>query len=210
MVPPSIESALKVTDEDVAPFISAVDKYPDRLGCFLDADALKRIVRVTRGWSEERASIEYIRFVGASIFSGEWRFYNDSPLATPYGFQLTTGACGDVPYAKELRESHADMIASFDGFIRSNAPFIPCEYGKQFDNVDWAERFADLGQGAVLNAWHSFEITFALMGSDWIEGVSLTGKGTPRPPVCVPSDMLTQYAVLCVMGIAWHGVCVLL
>ena len=192
MVPPDIETALKATDEDVAPFFSAFDKYPDSPGCFLDAEALQRILKVTRGWTEERAYMEYIRSVAAGIFSGELRFYKDTPLATPVGFQLTTGTCGDVPSAKELRESHADMIESFDPFIRSNAPYIPCEYGKQFDNVGWAERYADLGQGAILNAWHSFEITFALMGSDWIEGVSLTEKGTPRPPVCVPPDMLTQ------------------
>jgi hypothetical protein len=185
IAPPQITATLKATDPDVAPFISAVDIDPEYPGCFLDTAAMQARVQITRGWSAERAFQEYLRMFGAGVFSGEWRFFNDDPLATPVAVQYTGGECANLPYAAALAESHSDMIAAFDGFIRMNAPALPCEAGGAMGYIPWAEEYETLGQGPVINAWLKFEVYMALLSSDWVEGVSLTHKGTPRPPLCM-------------------------
>ncbi|MBB3995586.1 hypothetical protein GGR95_003243 [Sulfitobacter undariae] len=184
IAPPVIDPVLSATDADVAPFISAVDAYPDAPGCFLDAEAMKQKLEVSRGWSETRAHREYVRMISAGIFSGEWRFFGLSPLATPMGFQLMTGACAQVPDAQKIAKSHSDMIASFDGFIRKNAQYLPCETGGHFDYSPWHEFYETLGQGPIINAWQAYEVSFALHGSDWVTWTDMKDKGMPRPPVC--------------------------
>jgi hypothetical protein len=184
IVPPVIVPTLKASDPDVAKHISAVDEYGEERGCFLDSEGMMETLQASRGWSPERAFTEYLALTGAGIFSGEWRFYGDSPLATPVGFQLTTGVCADVPYAAEMQESHADMIASFDGFIRANAEHLSCSDGGLMEYSPWFEFYESLGQGPIINAWHWFEISFALLASDWVTGVGLGSKGVPRPPLC--------------------------
>lgn len=185
IVPPKITATLKATDADVAPFISAVDAFPDDPGCFLDSDRMRRAVQATRGWSEERAYIEYVRMIGAGVFSGEWRFYSDSPLRTPRSLQYTAGTCADVPFADALAESHRDMLGGFDGFIRANAPALVCEDGGAMAFTPWAQAYEKLGQGPIINGFHAFEISLALLGSDWVQGVGLKTKGVPRPPICL-------------------------
>ncbi len=185
IAPPDITATLKATDPDVAPFISAVDSDPEYPGCFLDIAGMQENVQKTRGWSAEQAFQEYLRMFGAGVFSGEWRFFSDDPLATPVSVQYTGGGCADVPYAAKLAESHSDMIAAFDGFIRMNATALSCEEGGAMDYVPWAQSYETLGQGPVTNAWLKFEVYMALLTSDWIEGVSLTQKGIPRPPLCM-------------------------
>lgn len=192
MVPPTIQTKLNYNDPDVAPYISEVDAYADAPGCFLDAQAMQGALVVTRGWSEEEAFSEYLRMIGAGIFSGEWRFFHESPLHTPVGFQLMTGACADVPAAKQMRASHADMIASFDPYIRATAFHLACAEGEGYVPPNWAQIYSGLGQGAIENAWQGFEVGFALMAAGWVEGVSLTDKGAPRPPLCVPPQMVKE------------------
>ena len=111
--------------------------------------------------------------------------FNDDPLATHVGVQYTGGECATVPYAAAMAESHSDLIAAFDGFIRMNAPALPCEEGGAMDYTHWAREYEKLGQGPVINAWLKFQVYLALLSSDWVEGVSLSHKGTPRPPLCM-------------------------
>ena len=187
IVPPQITATLKATDPDVAPFSSAVDSDPEYPGCFLDNAGMQKNVQKTRGWSKEQAFEEYLRMFGAGVFSGEWRFFSGDSLVTPVSVQYTGGECANVPYAAALAESHSDMIAAFDGFIRMNAPALPCEEGGAMDYVPWAQMYEILGQGPVTNAWLKFEVYMALLASEWVEGVSPTNKGTPRPPFCMSS-----------------------
>ncbi|WP_298862766.1 hypothetical protein [uncultured Sulfitobacter sp.] len=185
IVPPQITATLKATDPDVAPFITAVDRNPEYRGCFLNSYAMRSALEVSRGWSEERAFQEYLRMFGAGVFSGEWRFFSESPLSTPPSVQYMGGECANVPYAEALQESHRDMIAGFDGFIRANAPMLPCEEGGAMKYNPWAQVYEKLGQGPVVNGFHAFEVYLALLGSEWIEGESIKHKGLPRPPICL-------------------------
>lgn len=187
--PPQITAVLKATDPDVAPFISAVDAYPDSQGCFLNTFEMQAHLQRTRGWSADRAFTEYLKMFGAGLFSGEWRFFSETPLSTPVGPQYTGGVCADVPYAAALKQSHADMLAGFDGFIRANAPALSCEEGGSMKHTPWAQAQESAGLGPVINGFHGFEIGLALLASDWVEGVSNSYKGLPRPPLCLKEPL---------------------
>lgn len=189
ITPPDITATLRADDPDVAPYISAVDAYDGAPGCFLNSFEMQAAVQATRGWSAERAFREYLAMFGAGVFSGEWRFFSASPLGTPVGPQFIGGACGNVPYADDLAESHRDLLAGFDGFIRARARFVPCEEGSATDDAAWVSYYEDLGQGPIVNAWHGFEVPLALLASDWVDGVGLNTKGKPRPPFCVPAHL---------------------
>lgn len=192
IVPPYITPEISAGDPDVAPFISAVDANPEMPGCFADTEAMEKSLVLSRGWTEEHAYRATMSMLAAGIISGEWRFYGEDFLATPLGFQLTTGVCGNVPYAEGLKKSHEDMIAGFDSFLRINAPGMACKPGAQFGYLKWVENYTLVGQGPVVNAWQFLEVGYLLTASEWVDGVSLRGKGMPRPPICVPEDMIPK------------------
>lgn len=183
---PTATNELKLTDPEVRKSISARDAYlaDDEPGCFFDHQRLFEELRKTRSWDDDKIDLEYIRLIGSSITSGDIRFYTDDPLRTPVGFQLMTGECADVPHISEIRRSHAALTALFDPLIRANAANVACENGASLVTPEFPDIAQALWGSEVPNAWLAFEIQMIAMGAGWYEGISMSDKGTPRPPLC--------------------------
>ncbi|WP_407352504.1 hypothetical protein [Luteimonas sp. R10] len=183
---PAVANELKLTDPEVRKSISAPDTYAadGDPGCFLDRERLFQELRRTRSWDDDKFNLEYIRLIGGSIASGDMTFYTDNPLRTPVGFQLITGECADVPKISEINRSHAFLIELFDPLVRANAAHIVCESGASLITPEFPGIAQTLSGIEVPNAWLAMEIQMIAMGAGWYEGMSMTNKGTPRPPLC--------------------------
>lgn len=184
---PVIESELKLIDSDVQAAFSAPDAYlsDDSPGCFISLDELQKTTAAARGWSQDKATIEYLRLLGKSMASGEMTFYSDSPLRTPYGSHLTTGSCGEVlPYLEDARRAHDYLVQNFDQIVRRNLSEVTCEESSAWPSVDEQERLHNDLQGTSQHAWPWLEAFMVVHGAGWYDGITATEKGTPRPPLC--------------------------
>jgi hypothetical protein len=122
--------------------------------------------------------------LGTAVAEGHFAFYSDSPLRTPAGFQLTTGECADDPQMPQIRESHAFLLEHFDTLIRANSAHIACTYGADPLTFELGSIAETLAEGGRPNPWLGLELMVIAMGAGWYEGMSMTEKGTPRPPLC--------------------------
>ncbi|MEO3999486.1 hypothetical protein [Mesorhizobium sp. CAU 1732] len=183
--PPRVKSELRLDDPEIKSRISAIDLHADEgePGCFLNADTLYEELMVTRGWLPDKALREHLRLLSENLVTGELAFYTDDSLSTPVGFQLTSGECADVPNMAEIRRSHQVLIENFDRLIRADMENAVCETD---GSPSWQalQLFPELTGGESSNAWMAMEMRFILMGSGWIEGITMTNKGMPRPPLC--------------------------
>lgn len=183
--PPQVKSELRLDDPEIKSRISAIDLYADQgePGCFLNADTLYEELMVTRGWLPDKALREHLRLLSENLVTGDLAFYKDDILSTPAGLQVTSGDCADVPNMEEIRRSHHVLIDNFDLLIRADMENAVCETE---GSPSWQalQLFPELTGGESSNAWMAMEMRFILMGSGWIEGITMTDKGTPRPPLC--------------------------
>lgn len=178
---PDITSEVSLTDPEVVASITPIDAYEadGGRGCFLQMEALMEALEAGRGWDSQRAYMAYMRLVAAGLISGEMTFFSTEPLVTPWGFQLVTGQCGaELADIALIREDHAHLAAQFDEIIRASAADTECIEGA-------SGNFYMLEQPApTRNAWTNFQAMAIVLGAGWQEGLSLTEKGTPRPPLC--------------------------
>ena len=181
---PEVNSLIQFSDPEVIASLSAPDAYEGEPGCFLSGDILQEQVQKTRNWDKDTAFIEYLRFLSASLLSGDLAFYSDDPLRTPAGFIVAKGKCSDIPLMPEIKRNHALLIKHFDAFIRANAAEITCAYGETIMGAKWHDIADTITDGKNSNAWLSFEFLIIEMGAGWYEGINFTNHGTPRPPVC--------------------------
>lgn len=182
--PTQVRSELRLSDLEIQSRITPIDAYEDEPGCFLDADGLYEELLTTRGWSPDRANTEYLRFLAENLVSGDLAFYSDDPLRTPAGLQLTSGACANVPAMGEIERSHESLIANFDQLIRIDMASVVC--GSDSAPSWQAPRlYKEIETFQSSNAWASTEVRFIAMGAGWIEGITMSDKGVPRPPLCV-------------------------
>ena len=181
---PKVNNLIQLSDPEVIASLSAPDAYEGEPGCFLSGDILQAQVQKTRNWDKDTALIEYLRFLSASLISGDLAFYSDDPLRTPAGFIVATGECADIPLMPEIKRNHELLIKHFDAFIRANAANTICEYGGSIMGVGWQDIADTLTDGKNTNAWLSFEYQVIAMGAGWYEDISFTNHGMPRPPLC--------------------------
>ena len=183
---PEVNNLIQLSDPEVIASLSAPDAYTSQgePGCFLSADILQEQVQKTRNWDEDTAFVEYLRFLSASLISGDLAFYSDSPLKTPAGFIVATGECANIPLMPAIKRNHELMIKHFGAFIRANAANTICEYGGSIMGAGWHEIADTLTDGKNTNAWLSFEYQIIAMGAGWYEDISYTNHGMPRPPLC--------------------------
>ncbi|MBN7809157.1 hypothetical protein JZX86_27945 [Agrobacterium rosae] len=184
--PPRIHSEIAIDDPEVVHSTSVVDAFiKDGFpGCFLDASSLRHKLRMSRGWSADKATQEYLRFFSSGLITGDLAFFSPDPLQTPPGVMVLRGACASAGQIENVRKSHELLIGNFDALIRADAAGeATCESSGvpswKFPEV--SQRI--LGRKAP-NAWMGYEITFIAMGAGWYEGQSATQKGRPRPPLC--------------------------
>lgn len=183
---PEISGELSLSDADVAAAFSAPDAYLDQdsPGCFLTGPLLDDLP-AARGWDADKAADEYYRLLARSIISGELTFYSDSPLLTPMGFQLTSGACGDAAPMDEIRRSHEFLLQNFDPIMRTMQAENSCEPGRYTGLISDINLVPGNGEGTGTdNAWIGLEATVIGQAAGWYEGQTATEKGTPRPPLC--------------------------
>ncbi|NOR63825.1 MAG: hypothetical protein GQ535_15215 [Rhodobacteraceae bacterium] len=183
---PRINSRLHIKDPEVAERFSAVDEYAAEgsHGCFLSVDYLLDHLALSRAWDRSTANREYIGMLGAALISGDLAFYSENPLETPYGFMLTRGACAEVPNMTRIKQNHELLVRHFDALVRANAQHVVCEAGASLFSSEFHDIANNLTDSMNKNEWLWFEIQIIAMGAGWYEGLSLSNKGTPRPPLC--------------------------
>jgi hypothetical protein len=181
---PKIKSAIRLTDPEVVKATSARDAYAadGELGCFINGEQIYEGASVTRGWSPDIANLEYIRFLGEGLVSGQLAFYSPDPLRTPVGFMITNGECADVPTMTEIRRSHDLLVEHFDTFVREYLK-EDCEEGGMA-MIEVGDMTRKLGGESRVNAWTFFEVEMIARGAGWWEGMGAKEKGAPRPPMC--------------------------
>lgn len=182
--PPQVRSELRLSDPEIQSRITAIDAYEDEPGCFLHADGLYEELLTSRGWSPDRANTEYLRFLAENLVSGDLAFYSDDPLRTPAGLQLTSGDCANVPIMGEIVRSHESLITNFDQLIRIDMASVVCG-SDSAPSWQAPQLYKEIETFQSSNAWASTEVRFIAMGAGWIEGITMSDKGVPRPPLCV-------------------------
>lgn len=181
---PEVNSLIQFSDPEVIASISAPDANEGEPGCYLSGAILQEQVQKTRNWDKDTAFIENLRFLSASLISGDLAFYSDSPLRTPPGFIVATGECADIPLMPAIKRNHELLVKHFGAFIRENSANTICEYSGSIMSAGWQDIADTLTDGKNTNAWLGFEYQLIAMGAGWYEGIGLTNKGTPRPPLC--------------------------
>lgn len=182
---PDVTSEIKLNDPEVLGLWSGNVSDPEfkEYGCYATQYSLFEEVQKTRGWSADKANLEHVRFLAQHIMSGDIRYYSDNALVTPPSYQLMRGTCGDIPTAGAILESHTILVTYFDAFVRDVAQEIPCVNDARFPFASPA-RFTTLSDGRSKNVNLDFEANIIAMGAGWYEGLSMTNRGTPRPPWC--------------------------
>lgn len=185
--PPNVTSEIRLSDPEVIQNLSAIDAYAKDgdIGCFLDGPGLSDAVKVSRNWTNDKANLEYLRFLSASIISGELSFYSPSALRTPPGFIVTSGKCADIPQIADIRHSHDLLMRHFGALIRADAAGEAiCESSGGVPSWKFNEGAEQVMDSKAPNAWLGFEIKIITMGAEWYDGMTSTDKGIPRPPLC--------------------------
>jgi hypothetical protein len=186
---PQIETTWRLDAPEILALTSAVDAYSGQPGCFL---------RDISGFFSERyedpvrALDEYSRFLAAHLLSGDVRFFSASPLVTPVGWQVMTGACAEVPEADDIAASHTYISdASFAGYIahlRENDTCFADHMGSAGDaarvvqGIDLAT--GEGPEGAPFNAFLDLEYMVITLAMGWRLGASMEDRGLSRPPLC--------------------------
>ena len=182
---PQIEADFTLDEAGALGAIEVIkgDEYSEP-GCYLDGTVVQKFLTQRAGGDKEAGATAYFRFLGAHLVSGDLRFYSDSPLRTPYGFQVTTDSCADVPLMPEIQRNHEILTRHFGAFLRENAQHVPCEDGETLMSPKWHGIMERLSGGKNSNAWLSLEYYLIALGAGWVEGAGAKTKGTPRPPLC--------------------------
>ena len=174
-----------MSDPEVVQNLSAIDAYENDgdIGCFLTGSVLET-VKASRNWNDDKANLEYLRFLSASIISGELSFYSPNPLRTPPGFIVTSGKCAEAPQMPDIKRSHDLLIRHFGALIRADAAGEASCEPSGVPSWKFHEIADEIIGGKPHNAWMGFEISIIAMGAGWYDGITATNKGRPRPPLC--------------------------
>lgn len=188
---PDIQSAYTVASPEILAITSAIDAYADQdvAGCFIEDAAVA--FDALRGGAQGAGFDDFISFVGAGLISGEVRFYSPDILQTPISFQVTTGACADVPNIDAIRRSHVFVASGFGDYIRLLGSESSCDgVDSGFAAFEFPARLQGIDPNAPpenrpeINAWLFFEYDMIAFAAGWYEGMTGTEKGAPRPPLC--------------------------
>lgn len=158
-------------------------------GCFLGGGS--DLFRSLQGGDPKAGFEAYIAFVGAGIVSGDLRFYEISPLKTPFGFQIMTGeTCSTVAAFDDIARSHRFIEDGFAEYVRfvgehtvcgEDLTFQATQFIAQMQGLDFEK---DLLDQPRINAWLGFEFDFITRAAGWYEGMTDIDRGVPRPPLC--------------------------
>ncbi|MHA3914539.1 cyclin family protein [Halovulum sp. GXIMD14793] len=182
---PKIVSQISMSDPEVVEGLSKIAEFaPEDPGCFIESSILFKQLQERCGWSKDQVNHEYLRFLVASILSGELSFFSDSPLRTPPGIIYTQGECADVAQIPVILAEHALWTKHFDALIRANAKHIKCEPGASGLTPALPEITSTTYAQQTQNAWLGIELQFVAMGAGWFGEGDLSRNSVPRPPFC--------------------------
>ena len=181
---PEVSTQLTMSDPEVIAAISLPDAYvlDGYFGCFLTSPAIFYSLQETRNWDEDTANIEVLRFISASLISGDLAFYPEDPLDTPPRFIVTSGDCANkTPLLPVLEREHQLLVKHFDAYIRAATVHIVCEQGASISFLG-----LDVPDIPIVskNPWLGLEYQIITVGAGWFDGMSMPNRGTPRPPLC--------------------------
>ncbi len=162
-------------------------EYVERYPCVVDASALMKELKETRGWPEERSFRAYAKLIAAGVKSGELVFFSKSPLQTPPAMMLTTPVCWSDEDMEAIAHDRTIREQYFDAFIRQISEKTSCEGGAVSDAIIGGaanKLWAELADEKPENAWIGVDVLWGAIGAGWFEGASFSNKGTPRPPLC--------------------------
>ncbi len=184
--PPEIDTAYEISSPVVARSISAIDAYAEfeEYGCFVASEEMQQDLMQQEGLTRDAAAVAYLEVLAEGVRSGRASFFSDDPLRTPVGFQVLTGDCADVPRIDDIRRSQALMLEHFDTLVRDNASRVTCEANGAPVTVEVGQTLTVLTNGEAVNAWTMMDMLMLAIGAGWVEGISATERGTPRPPIC--------------------------
>jgi len=184
--PPIVKSEIAMSDPEVIQNLSAIDAYAKDgdIGCFLNGDGLVASLQTTRKWTNDEALLKYLRFLSASISSGELSFYSPDPLRTPPGFIATRGKCAETPRMPDIVRSHDLLVRHFDALIRADAAGGASCDDDSVPSLKLNEVAQRIFGDKPLNAFLGSEIRFMAIGGGWFDGTTARRQGSPRPPLC--------------------------
>ncbi|MGK7754775.1 MULTISPECIES: hypothetical protein [unclassified Roseovarius] len=186
ILPPEIESSYDIESSLVQRHVSAVDANAEvgEHGCFIASEGIQNDLVALEGLSPDAAAVAYLEMIAQGVRSGRVTFFSDDPLRTPSGFQALTGACAEVPQIEAIRRSQTLMLEHFDTIVRENAKRVTCAANANPVTIEVAQVLSDATDGESVNQWTMMEVLLLSIGAGWIEGVTATQRGTPRPPIC--------------------------
>lgn len=186
---PRIETSWALDDPAIVALTTAVDEAPDLPGCFLIG--LPEFF-ASRYADPATAHDAYVAFLGAHVLSGDLRFYTSSPVVTPVGWQVMTGACADVPEAEEIAASHAWIndrdFGRYVAYLRQNDRCFDEGTGSTMDAARHVQGIdpvtGDAPDGVVVNPWLNLEYLVITLAAGWRNGATMDSPGMSRPPLC--------------------------
>ncbi len=193
---PEITSKYSVDDPVIragAPYINETREFGDVIetfeGCFIE-DATTMFAEL-EDYDPRAGFGAFIDFMGASLISGDVRFYTTSPLKSPRGFQIVSGEqCSKAPNVQMINESHPYLLDGFAEYVRFVGKVTQCgdpigfEAGPFTAEMQGYDHSLDVTEQPPINAWLDFEFLFITMAAGWHEGMTDVDRGTPRPPLC--------------------------
>ena len=186
IIPPVIETTYDIESPLVQRHVSDIDAYAEfgEHGCFIASEGIEKDLVALEGLTPAEATLAYLRMIAQGVESGRVTFFSDDPLRTPSGFQVLTGACAEVPQIDAMRRSQELMLEHFDMVVRENAKRVACAPNVNSVTMEIAQVLSDATGGASENEWTIMDFLLLSIGAGWVEGVTATQRGTPRPPIC--------------------------
>lgn len=183
--PTDIPSEIRLTDPDVRSFISDIDDYASAgfHGCFLFGRTLLEVVKRTRGWNDNKALNEWLRFAAENLQLGRLAFYGSDPNRPPPGFLVLTGKCANIPEFDEIRRSQAIRDRDFDYVIRANATDVICGRG-MVASPRLNEVILQRAGAENTNHWMAVEVGALGTASNPPSAGETQQFGMLRPPFC--------------------------
>lgn len=183
---PKIEAAFDLDDPVVERAFGPIDEFAEYedYGCYLNVDALFDGLRSDYGLGDDRLMQVYADLVAKGVVEGTITFYSDDVLVTPPGFQRISGACADLDGIADIRRSQALLRENFDQIVRANAAAVTCAPSSSAVDMVVGRTVTELAEGQPANVWGLMEVLMLGISAGWVEGASLTERGTPRPPIC--------------------------
>jgi hypothetical protein len=184
IVPPSITSEIAVGDIEVQRNLTPVSGHNGVEGCFLNIAQLQSDLIEERGWSADRSFEAVFSMFGLGLLEETWGFFSADLSKAPLAPQYLAEGCADFDDFDKIRQSNKLLLSHFDTFVRDYAQYVDCAEDVTLWTKNWAPTFERVTGEVSSNVYQPLTLAAIGIAGGWYEGVSVTQRGTPRPPLC--------------------------